>query len=152
MGLVGTDLYKKGIVHRTSPNTPALTLPGGSLYDLQGHVVWVFHPNKVDFLGPFVNYTAAARELNPSLFVNTTRMPSNISVPLKRIANREAIISTEKGQYYLAYNPTIPPYPSNPLSKSSPLFNKSLPLHPFQREIELIPPLTSLFYSHGNSH
>lgn len=150
LGLVATDLHKKHIVHRASTNYPTLTLPGGPLEDLEGHVVWVFYPNKTDFIGPFVNYTAAARELNPSLFIDTIRSPSNISVPFKRIANYEKLLSTQKGQFYIAYNPKLPPYNSNPQSKNSPLFNKSLPNTPFksmESTLSLVQRLLVLDYS-----
>lgn len=133
LGLVSANLYKKK--HCTSrpsklPYSNTTSRTSNASITIRSMSIQPFK-NKMDYLGPFENYTAAARQLNPSLFTNTNRTPSNISIPFKRFANYEKLLSTEKGQFYIAYNPDLPPYNSNPQSKNSPLFNKSLPTSPF---------------------
>jgi len=134
MGIVGSPLYNKDIIHRIKPNYKVLSLPGGPLESLQPYFVWAFKSNKTDFIGPFLNFTDAARTLNPSRFTNDSnknRKPSRIAVPIKRANNLENLVKYEIDSFYIASNPNFPPYRSNPKSKNSPIYGKELPISPF---------------------
>lgn len=132
LSVIGGALITKKIVHRNAVNYPTLTLPGGPLTDLAPYLVWAFKANKIDFIGPFVNYTQALRALEPSKIPNNpTSSPSNLSKPIKRFANFEVLRQYELGEFYIAFNPQFPPYGSNPSSPKSPLYGKPIADKPF---------------------
>ena len=132
LSIIGMTLITKKIEHRKAVNYPTLTLPGGSLSDLAPYLVWAFKANKVDFIGPFVNYTQALRTLEPSKIpTNPNSSPSNLSKPIKRFANFKVLRQYELSEFYIAFNPLFPPYGSNPSSPKSPLHGKSIADKPF---------------------
>ena len=132
ISIIGMTLITKKIEHRKAVNYPTLTLPGGSLSDLAPYLVWALKTNKVDFIGPFVNYTQALRTLEPcKIPTNPNSSPSNLSKPIKRFANFKVLRQYELSEFYIAFNPLFPPYGSNPSSPKSPLHGKSIADKPF---------------------
>lgn len=71
LGVIGMSLIAKKIVNQLPVNYPSLTLPGGALTDLAPYLVWAFKENKTYFMGPFVNYTRAARAQRPNKLKDT---------------------------------------------------------------------------------
>lgn len=134
LSVIGMTLITKKIEHRKAVNYPTLTLPGGSLSDLAPYLVWAFKANKVDFIGPFVNYTQAFRTLEPNKITNNPNSsPSSLSNPIKRFANFDLLRQYELGEFYIAFNPLFPPYGSNPSSRKSPLYGKPIADKPFSK-------------------
>lgn len=98
LGLVGAALL------------PQLKLPGGPLTELGGYVVWAFYPDKQRFLGPFASLLAAYKALNPvTAFNNTVQQTFSGTDNLLRYRNLEHLVSTEKGEFYIAINPIKQP-------------------------------------------
>lgn len=134
LSVIRMTLITKKMENRKSVNYPTLTLPGGSLTDLAPYLVWAFKANKVDFIGPFVNYTQTLRALEPSKISNNPNSsPSNLSKPIKRFANFEVLRQYEISPFYIAFNPLFSPYKSNLSSPKSPLHGKSIADKPFSK-------------------
>lgn len=98
LSLVGFDLLK------------LLRLQGGPLTELSPFVVWAFYPNKTSFLGPFISVQAAYQYLNPvQHFHNTKEANFQCVNEYFKYRNSETLISTEKGDFFIAYNPIKQP-------------------------------------------
>lgn len=85
-----------------------------------------FTEDKLNWYGPFLNYSSCSRFLNPNKHSAAEANHSNLAKPIKRNSNLEHLVNTEIGKFYIAYNPNYPPFPSNPKSSKNPL--KVIPL------------------------
>jgi hypothetical protein len=100
VGHVGQPLTNKVVVHRPTSVAPPIVLSGGALSALVPGFIWAFLPDKTTYLGPFLTFSGAYRELNPT-FSAVTVLNSHHSIVFKDKCNKDRLTSTERGNFYI---------------------------------------------------
>lgn len=99
-----------------------LCLPHGPLSNLSPGAFWLFSPNKTEFFGPFLSFSEVLRHIHPSKSF-TAAERAKLTTPLVLALNRESLVNTPKGKFYITCNPSKPP-----LAKSA---ITTRPVYPF---------------------
>lgn len=114
--------------NKVLPKTPIasapLSLPSGLLTDLAPGAYWLFGQDKVSFLGPFVSFTEVIHLLYPYYSNKGGGFLRYRYGPFILALNREILVDTPKGKFYVACNPNKPPLALNPV-------RVNLPTRPF---------------------
>lgn len=94
-------------IHYRVKSYPELTLANMLLTDLPPKWLYVFYPDKSDYLGPFASISEARKYLNPEKSKGLTNPQiKTTSTNFMKAVNKENLVKTELGSFYLAKHPT----------------------------------------------
>ncbi len=108
LNILGQTLENKTVQQRTDPslNYAPLVLVDRKLIDLTPCWYYVFLPNKKDIFGTYYSVADAALHLNPSKCAGLSRQEMRIkNIAISRFCNFDKLVSTEKGEFYIAKHP-----------------------------------------------